>query len=175
MCRTAWGKWWSHQILTFLIHEILCDQPKAHLCTNHIVWSASWYATPVRCHYLGKGEALANRFKQICEQNLREIYPFIVYVDKVLDFLFQLKKNGSENKSVAFIFLFSVCGIRNTVSLRNYCRYTFKYNPQQSNNTSNYRLKGHHEVKGPVCKISWQQWGCRLQSTEYWSFNSTPH
>ncbi len=32
----------------------------------------------------------------------------IVYVEKVLDVLFQLVKNESEIKSVAFIFLFSV-------------------------------------------------------------------
>ncbi len=25
-----------------------CGQPKRHLCNNHAVWSASWYATPVR-------------------------------------------------------------------------------------------------------------------------------
>ncbi len=38
-----------------------CGQPKAHLCNNHAVWSASWYATPVRCmDYLGKGEVLTN-------------------------------------------------------------------------------------------------------------------
>ncbi len=36
-----------------------CGQPKAHLCNNHAVWSASWYATPVRwIDYLGKGEVL---------------------------------------------------------------------------------------------------------------------
>ncbi len=32
----------------------------------------------------------------------------IVYIEKVSDFLFQLVKNGSENKSVAFILLFSI-------------------------------------------------------------------
>ncbi len=32
----------------------------------------------------------------------------IVYAEKVLDLLFQLVENGSKNKSVAFIFLFSV-------------------------------------------------------------------
>ncbi len=32
----------------------------------------------------------------------------VVYIEKVSDFLFKLMKNGSENKSVAFIFLFSV-------------------------------------------------------------------
>ncbi len=38
-----------------------CGQPKAHLCNNHAVWSASWYATPVRwMDYLGKGEVLTN-------------------------------------------------------------------------------------------------------------------
>ncbi len=31
-----------------------------------------------------------------------------MYVEKVFDILFQLVKNGSENKSVVFIFLFSV-------------------------------------------------------------------
>ncbi len=32
-----------------------CGQPKAHLCNNHAVWSASWYATPVRwMDYLDK-------------------------------------------------------------------------------------------------------------------------
>ncbi len=31
-----------------------------------------------------------------------------MYIEKVLDFPFQLLKNGSENKSAAFIFLFSV-------------------------------------------------------------------
>lgn len=25
-----------------------CDQPQSHLCNNHVVWSASWYATPVK-------------------------------------------------------------------------------------------------------------------------------
>ncbi len=38
-----------------------CGQPKAHLCNNHAVYSASWYATPVRwMDYLGKGEVLTN-------------------------------------------------------------------------------------------------------------------
>ncbi len=38
-----------------------CGQPKAHLCNNHTVWSASWYATPVRwMDYLCKGEILTN-------------------------------------------------------------------------------------------------------------------
>ncbi len=38
-----------------------CGQPKAHLCNNHAVQSASWYATPVRwMDYLGKGEVLTN-------------------------------------------------------------------------------------------------------------------
>ncbi len=38
-----------------------CGQPKAHLCNNHTVWSASWYDTPVRwMDYLGKGEVLTN-------------------------------------------------------------------------------------------------------------------
>ncbi len=32
----------------------------------------------------------------------------IVYAEKVLDFLFQLVKNGSKNKSAASKFLFSV-------------------------------------------------------------------
>ncbi len=37
-----------------------CGQPKAHLCNNHAVESASWYATPVRwMDYLGK-EVLTN-------------------------------------------------------------------------------------------------------------------
>ncbi len=31
-----------------------------------------------------------------------------MYIEKVLDFLFQLVKNGSENEIVAFMFLFSV-------------------------------------------------------------------
>ncbi len=31
-----------------------------------------------------------------------------MYIEKVFDFLFQLVKNGSENKRVAFTFLFSV-------------------------------------------------------------------
>ncbi len=63
-----------------------CDQPKAHLYYNHGVWSASWYATPVRwMNYLGKGEV------------------------QVLDLWVQLMKNGGKNRSVAFIILFSVC------------------------------------------------------------------
>ncbi len=52
MCCTAWGKWWSHQILTgfrtppdppqysktahFRV-AFYCGQPKAHLCNNHAV------------------------------------------------------------------------------------------------------------------------------------------
>ncbi len=31
-----------------------------------------------------------------------------MYIEKVLDFRFQLMKNGGKNKSVAFIILFSV-------------------------------------------------------------------
>ena len=32
MCRTAWGKWWSHQMLTgFLICDGICDQ-QMHIC-----------------------------------------------------------------------------------------------------------------------------------------------
>jgi hypothetical protein len=37
LCRTAWGKWWSHEILTdFLIHapisfKGICDQ-QMHIC-----------------------------------------------------------------------------------------------------------------------------------------------
>ncbi len=73
MCR---GKWWSHQILTgfrtppdppqysktahFRV-AFYCGQPKTHLCNNHAVKSASWYATTVRwMDYLGKGEVLTN-------------------------------------------------------------------------------------------------------------------
>ncbi len=53
MCCTAWGKWWSHQILTsfrtppppppnivklhILKWPIYCGKPKAHLCNNHAV------------------------------------------------------------------------------------------------------------------------------------------
>ncbi len=48
MCCTAWGKWWSHQILTVFwtpqysktAHfrvAFYCGQPKAHLCNNHAV------------------------------------------------------------------------------------------------------------------------------------------
>ncbi len=38
-----------------------CNQPKTHLCNNHAVYSASWYATPVRwMDYLSKGEVLTN-------------------------------------------------------------------------------------------------------------------
>ncbi len=48
MCCTAWGKWWSHQILIgfrtpqysktahFRV-AFYCGQPKAHLCNNHAV------------------------------------------------------------------------------------------------------------------------------------------
>lgn len=31
--------------------DFWCDEHKAHLCTNHAVHSASWYATPVRDHF----------------------------------------------------------------------------------------------------------------------------
>ncbi len=53
MCCTAWGKWWSHKILTdFRTHPaeppqyskaahfrvaFYCGQPKVHLCNNHAV------------------------------------------------------------------------------------------------------------------------------------------
>jgi len=44
MCCTAWGKWWSHQILTGFrtpnsqhFRVAFCGQPKAHLCNNHAV------------------------------------------------------------------------------------------------------------------------------------------
>ncbi len=40
---------------------LFCGQPQAHLCNNHDVKSASWYATPVRwMDYLGKGEVVTN-------------------------------------------------------------------------------------------------------------------
>jgi hypothetical protein len=39
-----------------------CSQHKVHLCNDHAVYSASWYATPVRwMDYLGKWEKLTNR------------------------------------------------------------------------------------------------------------------
>ncbi len=69
MCCTAWGKWWSHQILTSFqtppdppqysktAHFRVAfygGQPKAHLCNNDALYSASWYATTVRwMDYLG--------------------------------------------------------------------------------------------------------------------------
>ncbi len=58
--------------------------------------------------YLDKAEVLTNTdLDRYCEQYLSEKRPF-VYIEKVLDFLVQLMKNGGKNKSVAFIILFSI-------------------------------------------------------------------
>ena len=56
--------------------------------------------------YLSRGEVLTNTHLDrwaILERN-----GSFVYIEKVLDLWVQLMKNGSKNKSVAFIFLFSV-------------------------------------------------------------------
>ncbi len=51
-----------------------CGQPKAHLCNNHAVKSASWYTTPVRwMDYLGKGEVLTNTDLDRFVNNIWEI------------------------------------------------------------------------------------------------------
>ncbi len=70
-----------------------CGQPKAHLCNNHAVLSASWYATPGRwMDYLDK-EVLTNTdLWTIFERNR----PF-VYIEKVFDLWVQLMKNGGKN------------------------------------------------------------------------------
>ena len=58
--------------------------------------------------YLGKGEVLTiTDFRQICEQHFREML-ILCIIENVLDLSVHLMKNGSKNKSVAFIFLFSV-------------------------------------------------------------------
>ncbi len=57
--------------------------------------------------YLGKGEVLTNTDLDRFVNNIWENRPF-VYIEKVLDLWVQLMKNGGKNKSVAFIFLFSV-------------------------------------------------------------------
>ncbi len=47
-----------------------------------------------------------------------------MYVEKVLDFLFQLMKNGSENKTAVFIFLFSVLKYSTAVNVFSYFSLT---------------------------------------------------
>ncbi len=105
LCCTAWGKWWSHQTLTgfqtppdppqysktahFRV-VFYCGQPKPHLCNNHAVQSASWYATLVRwMYYLGKGEVLS-----VNRKSLRS--------------LSSSHDKWGQKKSVAFIIFFSI-------------------------------------------------------------------
>ncbi len=92
MCR---GKWWSHQILTgfrtppppqysktahFRV-AFYCGQPKTHLCNNHAVKSASWYATTVRwMDYLGKGEVLTNTDLDRFVNNIWQKYALCVHI-----------------------------------------------------------------------------------------------
>ncbi len=52
--------------------------------------------------YFGKGEVLTNIDLTKFVNKIWEKYTYCS--KKVLDFLFQLVKNGSENKSVEFIF-----------------------------------------------------------------------
>ncbi len=112
MCCTAWGKWWSHQILTGTATDpppphththfrvaSFCGQPKAHLCNNHAVYSASWYATPVRwMDYLVKGEVLTNTDLDRFVNNIWDKYRPFVYIEKVLDLWVQLMKKKAKTK-----------------------------------------------------------------------------
>lgn len=79
------------------------DQPKAHLCNSHTVWSACRYATPVSwMDYLGKGALLIT-------------WIWIKYVDKIWDkqaFYVQSKKIFYEKlkqkqKWLFILFMFS--------------------------------------------------------------------
>ena len=50
-----------HKTALFRV-AIYCPKLKVHLCNDNAVWSAYWYATPVRwMDYLGKVEMLTNR------------------------------------------------------------------------------------------------------------------
>ncbi len=52
---------------------------KAHLCNNHAVLSASWYATPVRwMDYLGKGEVLTNTYLDRFVNNIWEKFSVVI-------------------------------------------------------------------------------------------------
>jgi hypothetical protein len=55
-----------------------CPQHKVHLCNDHAVYSASWYATPVRwVDYLGKSEMLTNRNVKKFVHNIWKKYAFL--------------------------------------------------------------------------------------------------
>ncbi len=76
-----------------------CGQPKAHLCNNHAVYSASWYATPVRwMDYLVKGEVLTNTDLDRFVNNIWDKYRPFVYIEKVLDLWVQLMKKKAKTK-----------------------------------------------------------------------------
>ncbi len=83
-----------------------CGQPEAHLCNNHAVQSASWYAKPVRwMDYLGK--VLTNTDLDRFVNNIWEKWAFCVH-RKSLRSLSSAHENWGKNKSVACLILFSI-------------------------------------------------------------------
>ncbi len=118
MCCTAWGKWWSHQILTGFRTPSDPPSPPNTVKLHILEWPFIVASLRHTCAiimlsnqhldlpYLWGGWVISTK-----ERNR----PF-VYIEKVLDLWVQLMKNGGKNKSVAFIILFSVYIIRNHVS-----------------------------------------------------------
>ena len=83
-----------------------CPQHKVHLCNDHTVKLASWYATPVRwMDYLGKCEMLTNRVVKKCVHNLREI------IDHFWDLLFQLMNSTLHMLCLYFLFSLDMTSI----------------------------------------------------------------
>ncbi len=120
---TAWGKWWSHQILTgfqtpppdpqycktaYFRVAFIVDNLR-HTCAIIMLYNQhlDMPHTVRWMDYLSKGEVLTNIDLDRFMNKIWENRPF-VFIEKVLDLWFQLMKNGGKNKSVAFIILFSV-------------------------------------------------------------------
>jgi hypothetical protein len=64
--------------------------------------------------YLGKGDMLTNRCKQICVENFRE--KLFVHMENFWDLLSQLIKHGTNTLHVAFIFVQCMFRSRNLLN-----------------------------------------------------------
>ncbi len=122
MCCTAWGKWWSHQILTGFLTPWTPQYSKTahfrvafncgslrHTCAiimlsnQHLDMPHLWGGWIISAKKKCSLTLIYTDLWTISERNR----PF-VYIEKVLDLWVQLMKNGGKNKSVAFIIWFSV-------------------------------------------------------------------
>ncbi len=102
---------WRFPCLEIKLHILewpfIIYQPKAPLCTNHTVKSASWYVTPVRwMDYLGKGEVHKSTDLKKFVRNIPNVYVQKVFFLSI--FYSNSWKMGVKTKVLHLNFCFSV-------------------------------------------------------------------